>query len=67
MAAFLTLLSFIITSIAGWLNQHQQHALDYLVEEYRVLREQIGDRGLRFPEDLRLNMGNTTIEMVTKF
>jgi hypothetical protein len=49
------------------LNQHQQHALDYLVEEYRVLREQIGDRGLRFPEDLRPNMGNTTIEVVTKF
>jgi hypothetical protein len=30
MAAFLALLSFIIASIAGWLNQHQQHALDYL-------------------------------------
>ena len=53
MPAFLTPLSFIITSIAGWLNQYQQHAIDYLIEENRVLREQIGDRRLRFTDDQR--------------
>jgi hypothetical protein len=31
MPASLTPLSFLITSIAGWLKQYQQHAVDYLV------------------------------------
>jgi hypothetical protein len=35
MPAFLTPLSFIIGSIAGCLNQYQQHAIDYLIEENR--------------------------------
>jgi hypothetical protein len=37
----------------GWLNQYQQHSIDYLIEENRVLREQIGDRRLRFTDDQR--------------
>jgi hypothetical protein len=53
MPAFLTPLSFIITSIAGSLDQYPQHAIDYLIEENRVLREQIGDRRLRFTDDQR--------------
>jgi hypothetical protein len=53
MPAFLTPLSFIIRSVAGWLNQYQQHAIDCLIEENRVLREQIGDRRLRFTDDQR--------------
>jgi hypothetical protein len=53
MPAFLTPLSFIITPIAGSLNQYQQQAIDYLIEENRVLREQIGDRKLRFTDDQR--------------
>jgi hypothetical protein len=36
--------SFVVISIAGWMNQHQQHVIDYLIEENRVLREQIGPR-----------------------
>ena len=47
MPAFLTPFSFIITSVAGWLTQHQQHTIEYLVEENRVMREQIGDHRLR--------------------
>src|SRR5262249_734696 len=35
--------SFLVTSIAGWMNQHQHHVIDYLMEENRVLREQIGN------------------------
>jgi len=34
--------SFLVTSIAGWMNEHQHHVIDYLMEENRVLREQIG-------------------------
>ena len=39
--------------MAGWLNQKQQQVIDYLVEENRVLREQIGCRRLRFNDDQR--------------
>ena len=35
------------------MNQHQQHAIAYLVEENRVLREQIGHRRMRFTDDQR--------------
>jgi hypothetical protein len=39
--------------MSGWLNQKQQQVINYLVEENRVLREQIGNRGLRFNDDQR--------------
>jgi len=29
--------SFVVISIAGWMNQHQQHVIEYLIEENRVL------------------------------
>src|SRR5262249_19640790 len=45
--------SFVVTSLAGWMNQHQQHIIEFLREENRVLREQIGDRRLRFSDDQR--------------
>ena len=31
----------LLISLASWLNQRQQEALDYLQEENRVLREQL--------------------------
>jgi hypothetical protein len=34
--------------LAGWLNRHQQLAIEYLREENRVLREMLGTRRLRF-------------------
>lgn len=30
-----------LTMMAGWMNRQQQHVIDYLVEENRVLREQL--------------------------
>ena len=45
--------SFLVVSLAGWMNQHQQHVIHYLIEENRVLREQIGDRRMRFTDDQR--------------
>src|SRR6185295_9512887 len=53
MPAFLTPLSFLIACLSGWLNEHQQRTIEYLAEENRVLREQIGDRRLRFTDDQR--------------
>ena len=44
MRARLDPFSFLVISIAGWMNQRQQQIIEYLVEENRVLREQIGSR-----------------------
>jgi putative transposase len=43
----------LLISLAGWLNQQQQDIIDYLQEENRVLREQLGDRRLRLNDDQR--------------
>jgi len=43
----------LLISLAGWLNQRQQEALDYLQEENRVLREQLGAKRLHFDDDQR--------------
>ena len=53
MRAALDPFSFLVTSIAGWMNQHQHHVIDYLMEENRVLREQIGNHRLRFSDAQR--------------
>ena len=37
---------FLLVSIAGWMNQGQQQVIEYLREENRVLREQLGNRRL---------------------
>ncbi len=44
---------FVVIVLAGWLNQRQQNVIEYLREENRVLREQLGDRRLRFTDDQR--------------
>jgi hypothetical protein len=49
----LTLFDCLLISLAGWLNQQQQDALEYLQEENRVLREQLGGKRLRFSDDQR--------------
>ena len=43
----------LLISLAGCLNQQQQDVIDYLQEENRVLREQLGDRRLRLNDDQR--------------
>jgi putative transposase len=53
MRARLDPFSLLLISVAGWLNQKQQHVIEYLVEENRILREQIGDRRLRFTDQQR--------------
>ena len=44
---------FVLIAVAGWMNQLQQQMIDYLREENRVLREQLGDRRLRLNDDQR--------------
>ena len=43
----------LVISLAGWLNRQQQSIIDYLIEENRVLKEQLGDRRLRFTDRQR--------------
>jgi putative transposase len=43
----------LLISLAGCLNQHQCDVIDYLQEENRVLREQLGNKRLRFNDDQR--------------
>ncbi len=50
-------LQFLLTTIAGWIQQSQQQVVAYLQEENRVLREQLDGqldgRRLRFTDDQR--------------
>jgi transposase InsO family protein len=53
MRAGLDPFTFLVISVAGWLNQRQQHVIEYLVEENRVLRQQLGNRRLRMTDNQR--------------
>ena len=53
MRASLDPFSFLIVSMAGWMSRRQQSVIEYLIEENRVLREQIGSRRIRFDDDQR--------------
>ena len=44
---------FILVALAGWMNQRHIQMIDYLREENRVLREQLGGRRLRLNDDQR--------------
>src|ERR1700704_6765276 len=46
-------LQFLLLVFAGWVNRRQVEILEYLQEENRVLREQLGDRRLRFTDAQR--------------
>ena len=53
MPRMLDLFQFLLVAFAGLMNQRQQQAIEYLREENRVLREQRGDRRVRFNDDQR--------------
>jgi hypothetical protein len=44
---------FVLIALSGWMNGRQLFLIDYLREENRVLREQLGDKRLRFTDDQR--------------
>jgi len=44
---------FVLIAVAGWMNQRQLQMIEYLREENRVLREQLGDRRLRLTDNQR--------------
>ena len=42
-----------LIAVSGWMNQQQLELINYLREENRVLREQLGGKRLRFHDDQR--------------
>lgn len=55
----------------GWINRHQQDVIEYLVEENRVLKEQMRGRRLRLTDEQRCRLaakakrlGRQTLEAV---
>ena len=46
--------NLLVIALAGWLNRHQQAVIDYLIEENRVLKEQLEGQRLRFTDEHRL-------------
>jgi hypothetical protein len=53
MTADLYPLQMLLVTLAGWVNRHQQYVIDYLVEENRVLKEQVKGRRLRLTDNQR--------------
>ena len=46
-------LRFLLATFSGFLNRQQAQAIAYLIEENRVLREQLGGKRLRLTADQR--------------
>ena len=46
----------LVIALAGWLNRHQQTVIDYLIEENRVLKEQLEGQRLRFTDEQRVRL-----------
>src|SRR3989442_2396552 len=49
-------LRFLLVALAGWIHQQQRDVIDYLQEENRVLREQLGPRRLRVTDEQRVRL-----------
>ena len=46
-------LQFLILVLAGWINRSQQNVIEYLLEENRILREQLGGKRPLFTDSQR--------------
>src|SRR5918996_5824812 len=53
MTAELSPVRLLLVTLAGWVNRQQQEVIEYLVEENRVLMEQLRGRRLRLTDDQR--------------
>jgi putative transposase len=56
---------FVLIAVAGWTNQRQLQMIDYLREEHRVLREQLGGRRV-LNHDQRRRLANKAKELGRK-
>ena len=49
-------LGFVVACVAGWVNRHQQHVIEYLQEEVRVLKELHHGKRLCFNDEQRCRL-----------
>jgi hypothetical protein len=49
-------LQLLLLTVSRWVHRHQQEVIAYLVEENRVLKEQVGGRKLRLTDDQRCRL-----------
>jgi hypothetical protein len=49
---------FALIAVAGWMNQRHLQTIDYLREENRVLREQLGRRRVRLSDEQRRRLAS---------
>ena len=54
---------FLLICLAGWMNRNQQHVIEYLREEVRVLREHLGPKRLRFTDEQRARLARKAKRM----
>ncbi len=53
MATVLQPWQILVAALAGWISRQQDAVIDYLREENRVLKQQLGTRRLRLTDDQR--------------
>ena len=51
-------LQLLLATFAGWVNRHEAQAIEYLVEENRVLKEQMRGRRLRLTDAQRRRLAS---------
>ena len=56
---------FLIAIIAAWLGREQQAVIDYLKEENKVLREQLGDHRIRFTDSQRRRLARSGLGAIS--
>ena len=57
---------FLLIALPGWMNQQHSQLIRYLGEENRVLREQLGQKRLRFNDDQRRRLAAKAKGLGTK-
>ena len=53
-------LQVLLLTVSGWVNRHQQDVIEYLVEENRVLKEQMKGRRLRLTDEQRRRLASAS-------
>jgi transposase InsO family protein len=56
MSLFIQPFHLLVVALAGWINRDQQAVIDYLIEENRVLKNQLEGRRLRFTDEQRIRL-----------
>ena len=59
-------LHFLVLTVAGWISRRQGEAIEYLLEENRVLREHLGERRHRFTDGQRRRLAEKGKRLGTK-